>query len=834
VENSPEYERTKAQIERLRSYIQEFRGKYIHKPDESGLETKPDNAYQAMLDAGGFTSPEEESDDSYKHINPYYEQQQANRERKPRTWQDNDFKKYKDTTNTVYVKEFKEDPELIKAQIAQMKGGVAASQEEAWWELPKDLTLSVEDFANTKRDLERYIGENLVAKVGMIIIFIGLLIAYRLAVSQGLIPIPIRIMAGCGLAALVFWIAHYLAKQQNTFTSLLITAGTYLLYQTIYTGYHEYEMMSAPVAMLYCLCVAIINGIAAAIYNRRLLIFLSMAGGYIAPYLIYGWAMPDIPFYGYLAFITILFVLVSYLENWRFVLFGAFLMWTVDIFTFWIGNDISVYENALLLTSINVLFFLIFLASNVAYSIKHPKVYTPSQILMNLNMLISIGWGLYGFHHLQIAGGWYLIGTSVILVVYASLLYGEEKWIAIVDHISWWAIITLTWGIAWLLDTAFQNIGWLVESLVLLWLGVATKRNLFNLTSQIVLLLALSHIVLVWWFSYQAAPALIFNQAFFTTLLLALGCLPLSYMLNSFPPLERVGFLPAVSYQHLLESCTATLLYLSGLFELIFHDVTFFGSAAVRALWIGNYNMLYLLGFRLIVQRNALDYFRFSTGLLMSVVVLSYLAYGLPQMYSLRALYLQTNDFRPFAIHYINVALSVVTLVLLVKDIVNAPEYRTGYSFVLWVMCIMFVVHATVEMENTFVIIGKNGFDANHEILVDQIRLIGITTLWSIIAFGLIFLGMKYKIKEIRIIALVLLGVTLLKFLLYDFIWLDVITQIISFLFVGILLILVSKLYGKLKTWVVEGKIITDRDSLLSQSERENLVRKWWQEKMKK
>ncbi|MCS7004059.1 MAG: DUF2339 domain-containing protein [Cytophagales bacterium] len=836
MEHLSEYEKTKRDLERLRGYIKEFENKFLKKSDNNEYSSELDEGYRAMLEMGGLIPNRHESQQSDEM---FESQSYINSKKwyspKPKGTTPNldVTDKYK-IRNTVYVKEFYEDPELIKAQIAQMK---APSLEESWWKVPEDLTISLQDFANTKHDLERYIGENIIAKIGGIIVVIGLFIAYRLAVSQGLIPVPVRIVVGCGVAVVIFVVAHHLAKQKNILTSFLITAGTILLYHTIYTSYHEHNMMSAPFAVGYCLIVAFINGVAASLYNRHLLIFLSMIGGYVAPYLIYGWAMPDIPFYAYLATISILFIVISYLENWRYVIIAAFLIWQIDIFSFWVSNDMSVYENALLLSVVNGFFSLIFFVGNVAYTLKNPKYFSPFQIMNNAILSASIVWELYGLKYLHVNGGWYIAGFATLLVVYAFILFGIEKWSRITNHFIWWAILLVTWASAKLLETVWQNIFWVVESVLLVWFFIRTRLYVFGACSQILVVLIGIHLAWIWKTVYETSfPYFIFNPAFFATWVVAFGCWQISRMLRYCTPLERVGFFPAVSYQHLLESCIATLCYLAGLFELLFHDVSFFGFSAVRSLWIGNYNMLYLLFFRLIVHRNPqLNYFRFSIGLLMSLAVLSYLLYGLPQTYYLRNLYLEQKcSFMPFAVHYINVLLSFVTLILLMKDIINSPEYRAGYSFVLWVMCGMIVIHATVELENTFVILVAKGWDSHHHVLIEQTRLVGVTVLWCLIAFVFVGIGMKYKIKEIRVIALVLFGLTLLKFLLHDFVRLNVITQILSFLFVGLLLMFVARMYAQLRTWVSEGKIVADKDSQISVLQKEDLIKKWWNEKVKK
>src|SRR5690606_31875011 len=74
---------------------------------------------------------------------------------------------------------------------------------------------------------------------------------------------------------------------------------------------------------------------------------------------------------------------------------------------------------------------------------------------------------------------------------------------------------------------------------------------------------------------------------------------------------------------------------------------------------------------------------------------------------------------------------------------------------------------------------------------------LGLSILWGIYALLLIALGIWKKKKHLRIGAMSLFGVTLLKLFFYDISHLDTIAKTVVFVSLGILLLIISFLYNK-------------------------------------
>ena len=80
--------------------------------------------------------------------------------------------------------------------------------------------------------------------------------------------------------------------------------------------------------------------------------------------------------------------------------------------------------------------------------------------------------------------------------------------------------------------------------------------------------------------------------------------------------------------------------------------------------------------------------------------------------------------------------------------------------------------------------------------ITDSYKL-GMSILWGIIALSLIIYGLWKDKKHIRIFAIVLFAITLLKLFFYDIAYLGTISKTIIFISLGILLLITSFIYNK-------------------------------------
>ena len=80
----------------------------------------------------------------------------------------------------------------------------------------------------------------------------------------------------------------------------------------------------------------------------------------------------------------------------------------------------------------------------------------------------------------------------------------------------------------------------------------------------------------------------------------------------------------------------------------------------------------------------------------------------------------------------------------------------------------------------------------------------GLPILWGLCSFACMWLGMRHKFRPLRIFSLVLFTVTLLKLFLFDIRDIPVAGKIAAFFCLGVLLLVVSFMYQRLKKIIID------------------------------
>jgi uncharacterized membrane protein len=76
---------------------------------------------------------------------------------------------------------------------------------------------------------------------------------------------------------------------------------------------------------------------------------------------------------------------------------------------------------------------------------------------------------------------------------------------------------------------------------------------------------------------------------------------------------------------------------------------------------------------------------------------------------------------------------------------------------------------------------------------------LGLSILWGLYALLLIVLGIWKRKKYLRVLAIIVFGITLIKLFFYDISHMETIAKTIVFLALGVLLLIISFLYNKYK-----------------------------------
>jgi uncharacterized membrane protein len=106
----------------------------------------------------------------------------------------------------------------------------------------------------------------------------------------------------------------------------------------------------------------------------------------------------------------------------------------------------------------------------------------------------------------------------------------------------------------------------------------------------------------------------------------------------------------------------------------------------------------------------------------------------------------------------------------------------------------MVKLHDFLRIDEPYIV--EDVFDYIHE----QVIKVALPILWGVIAFVFLNIGIRKQLKQLRVMALVLLAVTLLKLFAYDINDVSKAGKIIAFIILGVVLLVMSFMYQKIKT----------------------------------
>ena len=132
---------------------------------------------------------------------------------------------------------------------------------------------------------EKFIGENLFGKIGILVFVLGIAFFVKYAIDQNWIGHTMRTALGFGVGILLLGIAWRLGERYRAFSSLLAGGGCAVYYVTTAIAFHYYQLFSQSVAFGIMVVVTLFMAWTARHYERRELAVTAIVGGFLAPFL---------------------------------------------------------------------------------------------------------------------------------------------------------------------------------------------------------------------------------------------------------------------------------------------------------------------------------------------------------------------------------------------------------------------------------------------------------------------------------------------------------------------------------------------------------------------
>lgn len=679
---------------------------------------------------------------------------------------------------------------------------------------------------NAKSDLEKFIGENLISKIGILILVIGVAIGGKYAIDENLISPLMRIIIGYIFGFGLVGLAIKLKPNYHNFSAVLISGGMAIMYFITYFAYGLYALIDQPAAFVLMLIFTLFTISAALVYDRQVIAHIGLVGAYAVPFLLSNNSGNYTFLFSYIAIVNLGILAVSAKKYWKPLFYTSFLFTWATYFG-WTVTKYRTDEHFVLAFIFLTIFFLIFYATFIIYKLiseENVALENISLVLLNSSIFYGTGYVLLDGHggFDEYLGLFTVANAGIHFAV--ALIAGNLKRVPM-DLLYLLGALVLTFmtiSIPVQFDGNWVTLIWTVEAGILFTIGRAKQIPLYEYYSFPLMTLAGLSLVMDWAISVDSRTASaiadsgypFFNGIFITALIFVIvfGFILRVNRDERFEPVIDESTRRIIAYA--VAGAALAALYNTFRMEIdnYFHyrSVNTYGAAgnydggifAFNVLWQLNYTMLFLTVLGFVNMAKVRNYILALFNLTLNFLVIAvFMSVGLYFLGELRENYLlaQPNaGVLHIWIRYISLIFTAGVFVVthryirqfFVLEHLDAEEAGLAFEFGAYTSGLILASSELIHWMDIF------GYNDSHKL--------GLSILWGCYALFLVSVGIYQSKKYLRIGAMVLFAVTLAKLFFYDIADLSTISRTVVFVCLGILLLIISFLYNKYKAFIFD------------------------------
>ena len=712
-------------------------------------------------------------------------------------------------------KPFEETVESIKEVIPEkIQVIIPEKEKEQPFEKQKPKKAAFVKQKKQKRDLEKFIGENLINKIGIGILVLGISYFVRYAIDQNWISEIGRVAIGILSGGLLTFIAHKIRKTYTAFSSVLVGGAMAVFYYSISIAFHDYQLFSQPVAFGLMVVITGFSVLLSISYNRKELAILGLVGAFTTPLIVSNGGSNYQVLFSYLAIVNAGMLVLAYFKKWNVVNILS-LAFTVVMFGGWfvtkvVGVVNPPYKGALFFAS---LFYVIFFMMNIINNVKEKrkfKGYEFGLLLSTTALFYGVGMTILSLSGNEKFQGLFTIGLGVFNLLFAFPLFKRNKTDKSLIFLLVGLVLTFVSLAAPVqLSGNYITLFWTTEMLLLLWLGQKSNIKFMKLSSLVIMCLMLVSLAMDWeqiYFGFETKSlAIIFNKGFLTSVFSISGMFVYAKLLKNETEVNLVSGVGVQFMKNMTKIAIASLIYIVGLIEIGFQVGERMDLSAIVTLSIMSYTYLFLLG--LWVYASKKGNLLLEKGI---AVVAAALLFVYPMMSGfenvVRDGFLNGEVyFGNLFFQYFNLILIGVVSFQLFKRVRKWFALRSELgTLAVWGLSILGLVVTSIQLNHLTLMLFFDQVQDNAHLINKQTIKIGYPIIWGISSFLMMLVGMKYKFRTLRVISLTVFSIILLKLFLFDIKGASEAGKIVAFILLGVLLLVISFMYQKLKNLLLD------------------------------
>lgn len=336
-----------------------------------------------------------------------------------------------------------------------------------------------------------FTGGNTIVRVGLVVLFVGLVFLARLVANAGLFPLEARLATVGLIGAALLGVGFAKRHVRPDFALHLQGGGVAVMYLTVFAAARIYDVMPPLAAFGFMILFAALGAALAVIQDSKVMALAAFLGGYAVPVLLGGEAETPLGLFSYITILNLAVMGIAWKKSWRLLnLLGFFA--TFGLATLW---GMGSYEDRHFVTCE------VFLALSVVIYLATALLYahnTPGKLGNVADSTLLFGTALAGFglqaglvHDRPYASAWSALAFGAVYLAVAawSLRRRQQGMGLLFECVLAIGIGFVTLAIPLALDVKWVGASWALEGAGAFWVGARQARwmpRAFGLVLQVV------------------------------------------------------------------------------------------------------------------------------------------------------------------------------------------------------------------------------------------------------------------------------------------------------------------------------------------------------------
>lgn len=221
-------------------------------------------------------------------------------------------------------------------------------------------------------NLEKFIGENLISKIGIIVLIIGVGIGAKYAIDDNYISPLMLIVFGYFIGFALIGFAIKLKTKYHDYSAVVMSGGMAVMYFITYFAYSYYALISQLSAFSLMVIFTVFTVLASIIYNRQIIAHIGLVGAYAVPFLLSENSGNYAVLFTYITILNVGILAVSVKKYWKTLFYSSFVI-TWLIYVVWMINGYNSHIHFSLAMMLLFIFFLTFYLTFISARSQKPS-----------------------------------------------------------------------------------------------------------------------------------------------------------------------------------------------------------------------------------------------------------------------------------------------------------------------------------------------------------------------------------------------------------------------------------------------------------------------------